>query len=111
MPARRVRGVTGEHWFGLEPGLGRRLFIRMVYGLRTSLFIALGAGADHLGARISSRIASACSRLGGRGLSWITDFALRCPFLIFASSPSCHGGASVLRSARPSFDDIPDALC
>src|SRR5262249_35754814 len=36
-------GVTGTHWFGLEPGQGRDLFIQMVYGMRTSLGIAFAA--------------------------------------------------------------------
>ena len=47
MPLGYVGGVSGEHWFGLEPGIGRDIFIRMVYGIRTSLMIALGGGADH----------------------------------------------------------------
>src|SRR5687768_8527206 len=43
MPLGYVGGVSGDHWFGLEPRLGRDIFIRMVYGLRTSLFIAFAA--------------------------------------------------------------------
>ena len=43
MPLGYAGGISGEHWFGLEPGLGRDIFIRMVYGMRTSLFIALRA--------------------------------------------------------------------
>ena len=39
---RRWRDLA-EHWFGLEPGLGRDIFIRMVYGMRTSLLIAFAA--------------------------------------------------------------------
>ena len=45
MPLGYAGGVSGEHWFGLEPQLGRDIFIRMVYGLRTSLFIALAAAS------------------------------------------------------------------
>lgn len=34
-------GISSEHWFGVEPGLGRDVFMQLVYGMRTSLFIAL----------------------------------------------------------------------
>ncbi|HCT79679.1 MAG TPA: ABC transporter permease [Micromonosporaceae bacterium] len=85
MPLGYIGGVSGDHWFGLEPGLGRDIFIRMVYGMRTSLFIALAA------AIITSAIGIATGMLAGYAggkidavISWITDFALALPFLIFA---------------------------
>jgi peptide/nickel transport system permease protein len=34
-------GVSGQFWFGLEPGLGRDVFMQLVYGIRTSLSIAV----------------------------------------------------------------------
>jgi peptide/nickel transport system permease protein len=34
-------GMSGEFWFGLEPGLGRDVFMQLVYGIRTSISIAL----------------------------------------------------------------------
>jgi len=36
-------GISWEHPFGVEPGTGRDLFARMLYGLRISLFISLSA--------------------------------------------------------------------
>ncbi|NYI05004.1 ABC transporter permease [Allostreptomyces psammosilenae] len=36
-------GVSGEFWFGLEPGLGRDVFTQLLYGMRTSLVIAFAA--------------------------------------------------------------------
>lgn len=33
-------GLSGKYWLGLEPGLGRDVFMQLVYGARTSLFIA-----------------------------------------------------------------------
>lgn len=35
-------GVSGDHWFGVEPQYGRDLFAMLMYGMRTSLFMALG---------------------------------------------------------------------
>ncbi|GGM64297.1 ABC transporter permease [Thermopolyspora flexuosa] len=36
-------GISPEFWFGIEPGLGRDVFMQLVYGIRTSLAIALAA--------------------------------------------------------------------
>lgn len=57
-------GVSGRFWFGIEPGLGRDVFTQLLYGIRTSLFIAvavtivvtitsivLGVTAGYLGGR------------------------------------------------------------
>jgi peptide/nickel transport system permease protein len=85
MPLGYLGGISGEHWFGLEPGLGRDIFIRMIYGMRTSLFIALAA------AIITTVIGVVAGVLAGYAggkvdavISWIVDFALAMPFLIFA---------------------------
>ncbi|MFI0722371.1 ABC transporter permease [Streptomyces sp. NPDC021224] len=34
-------GMSGHFWFGIEPGLGRDVFTQLLYGIRTSLFIAV----------------------------------------------------------------------
>ncbi len=36
-------GISSEFWFGIEPSLGRDVFMQLVYGIRTSLAIALAA--------------------------------------------------------------------
>ncbi|MFD9907134.1 ABC transporter permease [Streptomyces sp. NPDC059063] len=33
-------GMSGDFWFGLEPGLGRDVFTQLLYGIRTSLLVA-----------------------------------------------------------------------
>jgi len=44
-------GISSEFWFGIEPGLGRDVFMQLVYGIRTSLAIAFAAtlGATLIG--------------------------------------------------------------
>jgi peptide/nickel transport system permease protein len=39
-PANPHGGINKYFWLGLEPGLGRDVFMQLVYGARTSLFIA-----------------------------------------------------------------------
>ena len=85
MPLGYAGGISGEHWFGLEPRLGRDIFVRMVYGLRTSLFIALAAATITTVIGVVAGILA--GYLGGwvdAVIGWVTDFALALPFLIFA---------------------------
>jgi peptide/nickel transport system permease protein len=41
MPIKPNGGMDGTHWFGVEPRLGRDVLALLVYGIRTSLGIAL----------------------------------------------------------------------
>jgi peptide/nickel transport system permease protein len=36
-------GISSDFWFGIEPGLGRDVFTQLVFGIRTSLLLALAA--------------------------------------------------------------------
>ena len=78
-------GPTGDHWFGVEPRLGRDLFARWVYGARPSLIVATTATI------ISTLIGIVMGLVSGfaggwldRILSWIIDFVLSLPYLLFA---------------------------
>jgi peptide/nickel transport system permease protein len=42
-PAGAHGGISSSFWLGIEPGLGRDTFMQLVYGARTSLFIAISA--------------------------------------------------------------------
>lgn len=100
-------GVSGEHWFGLEPQLGRDIFIRLIYGIRTSLSIAFVAAV--LTAVMGIVLGILAGYLGGwvdAVINWITDFALALPFLIFALAvvPTIS-----LRFYGPR-DPVPDAF-
>jgi peptide/nickel transport system permease protein len=69
IPLGRLGGISGEHWFGVEPVNGRDLFARVAYGARISLVVALlatvvsvvigtvaGVVAGYFGGRIDSLI-------------------------------------------------------
>jgi ABC-type dipeptide/oligopeptide/nickel transport system permease subunit len=77
-------GFNSHHWFGVEPRLGRDLFARWVYGARPSLIVSFTAGII---ATIIGTVAGLVSGfLGGvvdRVISWVVDFFLALPFLVF----------------------------
>jgi len=84
MPLGYAGGISGDHWFGLEPNSGRDIFIRLIYGIRTSLFIAVTAAL--LTSLIGITLGILAGYLGGwvdAVIGWIIDFALALPFLIF----------------------------
>ncbi|MFD7908270.1 ABC transporter permease [Kitasatospora sp. NPDC059722] len=45
LPVLANGGISGDFWFGLEPGLGRDVFTQLLYGIRTSLLIAFASAA------------------------------------------------------------------
>ena len=48
IPIGKFGGISGIHWFGVEPRTGRDVFLRFVFGARTSLTIALSATTNGL---------------------------------------------------------------
>jgi ABC-type dipeptide/oligopeptide/nickel transport system permease subunit len=78
-------GITGHHWFGIEPRTGRDLFARWVYGARPSLIVA--SSATVISTVIGVVVGLIAGFVGGwvdRVLSWVTDFVLSLPYLLFA---------------------------
>ncbi|WP_412540475.1 ABC transporter permease [Longispora sp. K20-0274] len=73
------------HILGVEPQVGRDMFMQLVYGARTSLFISISATLISLAIGVVIGIVAAY--MGGwidTFLNWFTDYMLAFPFLIFA---------------------------
>jgi peptide/nickel transport system permease protein len=78
-------GMTTEHWFGVEPRLGRDLFARWVYGARPSLIVA--CSVTLITGVVGVVMGLVAGFLGGwadRVISWLIDFVLSLPQLLFA---------------------------
>ena len=73
------------HILGVEPQTGRDIFIRLVYGARTSLLIAVSASI--LSVTIGSIVGVMAGYFGGwidSILNWVIDFMLAFPFILFS---------------------------
>lgn len=78
-------GISGEHWLGVEPRTGRDLFLRFVYGARTSLLIALAATA--VATIVGVTLGMIAGYLGGRIdqlISRTIEVFLAFPSILFA---------------------------
>lgn len=84
LPAGALGGVSGAHWFGVEPLTGVDLFALVAHGARTSLLVGLGATV--LGTVLGVVIGVSAGYLGGwwdRLVTWTADVILGFPYLIF----------------------------
>ncbi len=83
-PAGALGGVSGDHWFGVEPLTGRDLFAIVAHGARTSFLIGLAATA--LSVLVGVVLGAAAGYLGGavdRLVMWTADVLLGFPYLVF----------------------------
>lgn len=77
-------GIGADHWFGVEPGNGRDIFARIVYGARVSMTIALLATA--LTSVLGVVLGLVAGYFGGRVdmvISRVMEFLMAFPALIF----------------------------
>ncbi|MFD0317105.1 ABC transporter permease [Streptomyces flavalbus] len=84
LPLGYFGGMSADHWFGVEPQYGRDLFAMLVYGMRTSLFMALGVSI--LLTVTGVIIGLVGGYFGGRTDYWlgrVTDFFLSFPSQLF----------------------------
>jgi peptide/nickel transport system permease protein len=76
-PAGSLGGVSGRHWFGVEPLTGRDLFAIVAYGARTSLLIGLAATA------VSVALGVLFGMLAGYLGGWVDRFVSRTADVLF----------------------------
>jgi peptide/nickel transport system permease protein len=77
-------GISSEYWFGLEPRTGRDVFTELIYGIRTSLFMALAVTV--LATLTGIVLGIAAGYLGGRWdyfISRVTDLLMAFPQQLF----------------------------
>jgi ABC-type dipeptide/oligopeptide/nickel transport system permease subunit len=80
-----INGPTGQHWFGVEPRLGRDLFSRWVYGARPSLIVS--GSVTVITTVMGVVLGLVAGFIGGwpdRIISWVVDLVLSLPYLLFA---------------------------
>lgn len=84
LPIGSAGGISGEHWFGVEPGSGRDIFMRIAYGARVSLTIAVSATV------VTTTLGVVFGMLSGffggildQLVSRLMDFLMAFPALIF----------------------------
>ncbi|GHF86060.1 ABC transporter permease [Streptomyces filamentosus] len=78
-------GASADHWLGVEPGTGRDLFTRLLYGARISLLVAVGATALQI---LIGLLVGLAAGLGSRWVDGLlgraTDVLVALPMLVLA---------------------------
>ncbi|MFD7900804.1 ABC transporter permease [Kitasatospora sp. NPDC059747] len=87
VPTGSFGGITAEHWLGVEPGTGRDVFARLVYGARISLLVAVGATLVQVATGVLLGLAAGIgNRLLDQLIGNTSEVMLALPSLVFAIS-------------------------
>lgn len=85
LPLGYLGGVSGEHWLGVMPGRGNDVFLELVFGIRTSLGIAVTSALLAVTLGVIIGVTAGYSRgWVDKVLSWFMDVMLAFPFFLFA---------------------------
>ncbi|MEU3957697.1 ABC transporter permease [Streptomyces achromogenes] len=77
-------GISAEHWFGIEPGLGRDVLAQLLHGIRTSLLIAFASAAVVAVVGVAVGVtAGYLSGLVDRAFTFVCNVLLVFPALLF----------------------------
>ncbi|MFF5442263.1 ABC transporter permease [Streptomyces achromogenes] len=77
-------GISAEHWFGIEPGLGRDVLAQLLHGIRTSLLIAFASAAVIAVVGVAVGVtAGYLSGLVDRAFTFVCNVLLAFPALLF----------------------------
>ncbi|MFF4715909.1 ABC transporter permease [Streptomyces eurythermus] len=77
-------GISAEHWFGVEPGLGRDVLAQLLHGIRTSLLIAFASTAVVAVVGVVVGVtAGYLSGLVDRAFTFVCNVLLAFPALLF----------------------------
>ncbi|MFJ8541447.1 ABC transporter permease [Streptomyces sp. NPDC093586] len=90
VPVQPNGGISGEFWFGLEPGNGYDVFTKLLYGIRTSLMISVAVTlATVLTGIVLGVVAGYLGNKTDYLISRVIDFLLAFPAQLFfiASMP------------------------
>ncbi|MFE6912308.1 ABC transporter permease [Streptomyces erythrochromogenes] len=83
VPIGSFGGISADHWLGVEPGTGRDLFTRLLYGARVSLLVALGAVAVQTFVGVAVGLAAALGgRIADQAIGRFTDVMIALPMLV-----------------------------
>jgi ABC-type dipeptide/oligopeptide/nickel transport system permease subunit len=98
-------GPSGEFWFGND-GVGRDVFIRVIYGTRTSLTVAVLAGGIAVALGVTLGISAGYFRgWVDTAISRFIDVILSMPLLVFAigiaAACSIEGCAGIIEPGLP----------
>jgi ABC-type dipeptide/oligopeptide/nickel transport system permease subunit len=98
-------GPSGQFWFGND-GVGRDVFIRVIYGTRTSLTVAVLAGGIAVALGVTLGICAGYFRgWVDTSISRVIDVILSMPLLVFAigiaAACSIQGCAGIIKPGLP----------
>ncbi|WP_035804672.1 ABC transporter permease [Kitasatospora mediocidica] len=80
-------GASARHWLGVEPGTGRDVLARLVYGAQVSLSVSIGATVVQVALGTLIGLAAGLgNQLADTVLSRTMDLAIAFPGLVFAIS-------------------------